>query len=141
MSSPSASRIAQALAQAQAMGGQPGEPGLQSPPGQQILQNLATVAGGYGMGSMGGNIASALAQKGLPALQGMGEAGAIFPEGGPLPSITTKAMKDEIDAVLPDSQSMYLQNLNRANWHASHGNFPEVLKDKWALLRHYTGGN
>lgn len=62
------------------MGGQPGEPGLESPPGQQMVEKLGVVAGGYGMGSMGATIAKALAQKGLPMAEGLGEAGALFPE-------------------------------------------------------------
>lgn len=84
---PKHSAIAEALAQAKAMGGQPGEPGLESPAGQQMLEKLVTVAGGYGVGNMGANIARALAQKGLPAMQGLGEAGAIFPEGTPIEAL------------------------------------------------------
>lgn len=86
-SNPSRLAMAQALAQARAMGGQAGEPGLQSPPGQQMLENLAHVASGYGMGSAGANILAALAKKGVPALQGLGEAGAVFPEGTPPESL------------------------------------------------------
>lgn len=91
MSSPQASSIAQALAKMS--GANPGDydsVGLESPPEQQILQNLAAVAGGYGMGAMGTGIAQALAKNAAPALEGLGEAGAIFPEGTPpesLPSV------------------------------------------------------
>lgn len=87
MSSASSSRIAQALAQAQAMGGQAGEQGLVSPPGQQMLEKLAQVAGGYGAGNMGASLAAALAGHAIPAMQGLGEAGAIFPEGTPPESL------------------------------------------------------
>lgn len=81
------SRIAQALAQARAMGGQPGEPGLESPTGQRILENLGIAAGGYGAGNLGGSLAAAAVKKGLPMAQSLGEAGAIFPEGTPPESL------------------------------------------------------
>lgn len=83
MSNPGSSKIAKALAMAQSMGGQAGEPGLQDPPEQQILERLGMVANGYGAGNLGGSLAGALAQKAGPALEGLGEAGAIFPEGTP----------------------------------------------------------
>lgn len=87
MSSPSASRIAQALAQANAMGGQSGEPGLESPFEQRLLQNAGIAASGYGAGSMGATLLKALASKSLPAMEGLGEAGAIFPKGTPPESL------------------------------------------------------
>lgn len=77
------SSIAEALAQARDMGGQPGEPGLESPFGQRLLQNANIAAGGYGMGGLGANIAKILAAKALPQMQALGEAGAVFPEGTP----------------------------------------------------------
>lgn len=137
MASPSSSRIAQALAQAKAMGGQPGEPGLESPMGQKILQNLAIAAGGYGMGNLGGSIAQALAQHAGPALQSMGEAGAIFPEGAPKPP---DASWKEFGEVLTPTQQNYVRNQNLMDWHAQNMDFPAVLKDKWAMLKHQ-GGN
>lgn len=75
--------MAQALAQARAMGGQQGEPGLESPTGQRILENLAIAASGYGAGNLGAGLAAALAKRGVPAMQALGEAGSIFPEGTP----------------------------------------------------------
>lgn len=79
------SRIAQALA-SPALTRAPSEydsQGLQSPTGQRILENLGIVAGGYGAGNLGGNLAVALAKKGLPMAEALGETGAIFPEGTP----------------------------------------------------------
>lgn len=96
MSSPGASRIAQALAQAQAMGGQQGEPGLESPTGQRILENLNKAAGGYGVGQLGAGIVSALAKQGLPMAQGLGEAGSVFPESVP---------PEELPVVAPNSKT------------------------------------
>lgn len=132
--------MAQALAQARAMGGQPGEPGLQSPPGQRMLENLGQVAGGYGMGAAGGQIASALMARGIPALQGLGQAGAIFPEGAPASIYSQEALK-ELESVLPDAQKAYMRNANMANWHARMEDFPAVLRDKWALHKFSTGAN
>src|SRR5258708_5564521 len=65
------------------------EPGLEQPPEMKILAALNQVAGGYGAGKLGSGIIEALAQKGLPALQGMGQAGAVFPEeaGATLPEV------------------------------------------------------
>lgn len=82
-----ATAIAQALAQARAMGGQPGETGLESPVGQRILENLGTVAGGYGVGKLGSGLALAMAKRGIPMAQALGEAGAVFPEGTPPASL------------------------------------------------------
>ncbi len=69
------------------MGGQSGEPGLESPFGQRLLENAGIAAGGYGMGTLGASMAGALAKAGAPALEGLGEAGAIFPEGTPPDSL------------------------------------------------------
>lgn len=85
----SRTQIAQALA-----GGQTSPPqflnpaqydsqGLQQPPEALILQNLGHAASGYMAGQLGTKIAQALAAKALPALQGLGEAGAIFPAETP----------------------------------------------------------
>lgn len=79
----SRNRMAEALAQANAMGGQQGDPGLETPPEAMFLQNLSHLATGYGMGNLGATVAQALARKALPAMEAMGEAGAIFPEGTP----------------------------------------------------------
>lgn len=79
--------MAQALAQAQEMGGQQGEPGLETPPEAAFLQNMGHVATGYGMGNLGATIAQALAAKAVPAMGALGEAGAIFPEGTPPESL------------------------------------------------------
>jgi len=80
MPNASSSRIAEALAKARAMGGQPGEPGLESPTGQRMLENAGIAAGGYGLGNVGASLLAAMAQKGVPMMQGLGEAGAIFPK-------------------------------------------------------------
>ncbi len=138
MSSPDAARIAQVLAKVQGNSTIPYEEGLQSPPEQQILENLAKVAQGYGAGSLGGGIATALAQHGAPALQAMGEAGAIFPEGE-VPNITSMDMKREAEAVIPPTQQTYLQNLKNYAWHAQNQDWPRVLNDKWAMLKNAGG--
>lgn len=57
------------------------EPGLEKAPVQKFLEALNAVGAGMGAGQMGGAMAQALASKGVPALQGLGEAGALFPEG------------------------------------------------------------
>lgn len=74
-------KIAQALTQAQAQYPFMSEPGAEPPPEMNLLKNLASAGSGFGMGQLGGGIVQALAQKGLPALQGLGQAGAVFPEG------------------------------------------------------------
>ncbi len=118
---------------------EPNEPGLESPFGQRILENLGHAAGGYAMGGAGSHIAAALAQKGLPAMQALGQAGAIFPEGGAIPN--TRAAYKELEEILPEAQKAFLRNKNLANWHAQMQDFPAVLKDKWALLKHAGGSN
>lgn len=112
------------------MGGQTGEPGLESPIGQRILQNLGVVASGYGAG----NIAGAL----VGNARSLGESGALFPEGGPLP--TDRASLQELGQILPDSQKAYLRNQALENWHAENEDWSRVLADKWALLKN-AGGN
>lgn len=112
--------------------------GLETPPEMAILQNLAKVAGGYGMGSAGAQIAQALAGQAIPAMQSLGESGALFPEGAPMP--TDKASIKELGDILPESQQAYLRNQALSNWHAQMQDFPRVLADKWALLKH-AGGN
>ena len=130
--------LARASAQSQVMGGQPGEPGLESPPGQKILENLGTVAGGYATGGLGTKMAQALAAKGIPAMQAMGEAGAIFPEGMPITGQSKQAIS-ELQQLLTDTEMNYRRNEAMANWHAQMGDFPRVLADKWALLKHAGG--
>ena len=50
--------------------------GLIEPPEQKALGVLNTVAAGYGAGQLGGYLAG----KAIPAIQKLGEAGAIFPQ-------------------------------------------------------------
>lgn len=126
---------------AQVLAGNPGvfdSQGLQVPPEQQMLNNLAMVGSGYQMGGLGAGIAKTLAAEGLPALQGLGEAGAIFPEGAPLPTGNTSALK-ELGQILPDSQKQYKMAQALSDWHASNMDFPAVLKDKWMLLKNVAG--
>ncbi len=66
------------------------------------------------------------------------EAGAIFPEGGPLPQGGRELMK-EFESVLTPSQQNYVRNQNLYDWHASNYDWPRVLSDKWAMLRHSGG--
>lgn len=105
------------LAQAQAMGGQPGEPGLESPMEQRLLENAGIAAGGYSAGNIGASLLQAMASKAVPAAQALGEAGAVFPEGTPpesLPEIPGGAKNGDPFALFaykehPDfgGQSMY----------------------------------
>lgn len=112
------------------MGGQPGEPGLESPFGQRLLQNANIAAGGYGMGGLGANIAKILAARALPQMQALGEAGAIFPKGTPpenLPVIEGGAKTGD-----PHALFAYRQKLG--------ANFPDedyynLFGDKDALLK------
>lgn len=92
----------------------------------------------YGAGKLGKIGADAL----LEALQPSGilsnEAGAVFPEGMSVPK--DKILAKEFSSVIPESRANYLRNESLANWHASNYDFPAVLKDKWAMLKH-AGGN
>ena len=117
---------------------QQGEPGLESPFGQRLLENAAIAAGGYGMGQLGGTVAQVLASRGVPAMQALGEAGAIFPEGTSLIG-RPKAEIQELQELLTPSQMNYRRNEALADWHARNADFPRVLKDKWAMLVHQHG--
>jgi len=112
--------------------------GLETPPEMKLLEALNSLAAGYGAGTLGVNAAQALSRNVVPRLQNLGEAGAIFPEGMSLPA--GKEAGREFMSVLPDAQQAYRRNEALANWHAQNYDFPAVLKDKWALLRH-AGGN
>lgn len=131
-------RIAQALTRAQQQNPAMYEPGLAQPPEMNALRALSQIGQGYGMGRMGGSIAHALSQTAVPALQGLGEAGAIFPEGSALPK--SRDLAKELMDMLPDSQRAYRTNEALANWHAKNYDWPRVLQDKWALLKN-TGGS
>lgn len=130
-------KIAQALTRAQAEHPYMYEPGAEVPTEMKFLAALNQAGAGYGMGQMGGGIAQALAQKGIPALQGLGEAGAVFPEGAAIPP--NRDLAKEMMDVLPDSQRAYRTNEALANWHASNYDFPRVLQDKWAMLKNWNG--
>lgn len=114
------------------------EPGLEMPSEMKFLQALNSVAAGMGAGQMGGHLAQVLASKGAPIFQGLGEAGALFPEGAALP-VEPQAAK-ELMSILPDSQRAYKYNQALSDWHAQNYDFPAVLRDKWAMLKH-AGGN
>lgn len=88
---------------------------------------------------MTANVAKVLAQQGFPALQGMGEAGAIFPEGE-IPQLLNKQMASEFEEVASPTRVNYVRNNNMANFHAGNEDWPRVLADKWAMLKHF-GGN
>lgn len=113
--------------------------GLRTPVEAKFLTNLAHVGSGMMAGKLGAQIAQALARQAIPALQGLGEAGAIFPEGAPLPAGNPSALK-ELGQILPDSQRQYKLAEQLANWHAGNMDFPAVLRDKWMLLKN-AGGN
>jgi len=109
MAMPDSDRIAKILAKVPGRHAPAYEPGLESPTGQRILQNLAVAAGGYGMGNLGGSIATALAQKAAPALGALGEAGAVFPEGTPpsqLPEIPSGAKTGDPHALFAYQQKL-----------------------------------
>lgn len=114
------------------------EPGLDQPAEMKLLGALNALGAGLGAGQLGGGIANALYQGAVPALQGLGEAGAIFPEGMSLPA--GKEAGREFMSILPEAQQAYRRNEALANWHASNYDFPAVLKDKWAML-HHAGGS
>lgn len=122
---------------AQALTGSPmqvmWEPGLEMPAEMKALKALNSVAGGYGTGQLGGMVAQALAQKGIPALQGLGEAGALFPEGS-LPQGITKA------DMLTDAERAYKINELNEQMYLHNNDFQNALKAKWAMLKN-TGGN
>lgn len=130
MSRDSRSRIAQALA------GSPAafdSQGLQQPAIDPIMM----------ASSMGGPaLARALAGMSRSApMMLANEAGAIFPEGVSLSSLPQdRVAMQELKTILPESQRMYRGNEAIADWHASMGDYPAVLKDKWRLLNHF-GGN
>lgn len=108
------------------------EPGLEMPAEMKALQALTQVAGGYGLGQMGGAAAQALVQKGLPALQGLGEAGAIFPEG-PLPKGFTKA------DMYTDAEKQYKLWENTEKQYLANNDFQNALKAKWGMLKNWGG--
>lgn len=108
------------------------EPGLEMPAELKALKALSTVGAGYGAGQTGGMIAQALAQRGIPALQGLGEAGAIFPEG-PLPAGISKA------DMLTDSERAYKLNEMNEQLYLHNNDFVNALKAKWGMLRHAGG--
>lgn len=65
------------------------EPGLEQPPEMKALSALNSVAAGYGAGQLGSGLAQVLASKGVPALEGLGEAGAIMPDETSLPTMAS----------------------------------------------------
>lgn len=108
------------------------EPGLEQPPEMNVLSGLNTVASGMGLGQMGGLIAKTLATKGLPALQGLGEAGAIFPEG-PLPEGISKA------DMFTDAERQYKLWENTEKQYLHNNDFQNALKAKWGMLKNWGG--
>lgn len=124
-----ATKIAQALAYPPVMW----EPGLQMPAEMKALKALNTVAAGFGTGQLGGIVAQALAQKGVPALQGLGQAGSIFPEG-PLPPGLSKA------DMFTDAEKQYKLWENTEKQYLQNYDFPNALRAKWGMLKN-AGGN
>lgn len=120
---------------AQALTGYPvmSEPGLVMPPEMKLLQALSQVGAGVGVGQMGAGIIKALTTRGVPALQGLGEAGAIFPEGKLPPGFTKAEM-------LTDSERAYKVNELNEQLYLHNNDFQNALKAKWAMLKN-TGGN
>lgn len=124
-------KIAKALAGLPAEEGpEMGEPGLQPPTIDPIM--LATgFLGPAALNAVKGMVGMA------PRLLA-NEAGALFPEGTAIPP--NRELAKQMMDVLPDAQRAYRTNEALANWHAGMYDFPAVLKDKWALLKH-TGGS
>lgn len=110
------------------------EPGLEQPPEMKALQALNTIAGGYGATQLGGGIAQVLSQQGLPALQGLGEAGAIFPENMKLPQGMVKG-----DLLTPSEQAYTVNEMNEKQY-LNNDDFVNALKAKWGMLKN-AGGN
>lgn len=128
---PNNQRIAKALAGLPAeQGTEMGEPGLQQPAFDPVM----LAAGLLGPAALNAFKGVAGAAPGLLA----NESGAIFPEGAALPG--NRGLAKQMMDVLPDAQQAYRRNEALANWHASNYDFPAVLRDKWALLKH-TGGS
>lgn len=122
--------MTEALVRAKTLGGQPGEPGLQQPAIDPIML-LSSAAGPA--------IAKALVGMSEMAPQMMAsQAGAIFPEGMPIQGLPKAAIK-ELEEILPSTQMAYKRNEALANWHSQMQDFPRVLQDKWALLKHAAG--
>lgn len=127
-------KIAQALTQAQAQNPFMSEPGLEQPPEMKALAALHQIAAGYGMGQLGGGAAQALLQRGLPAAQALGEAGAVFPEGQPVPpGMMKKDFFTPTENAFNDAELAYRK-------HMTNYDFQNALKDKWGMLRNW-GGN
>lgn len=127
--------IARALTRAQAQNPFMSEQGLEQPPEMKMLQALSQVGAGYGAGQMGGAAAQALVGRGLPALEGLGEAGALFPEpGAKLPPGITKA-----DMLTPSERAYKLNEMNE-KMYLQNDDFVNALKAKWGMLRNW-GGN
>lgn len=99
------------------------------------IPDAMTVYGAGQLGKLGvKSLSSALESGGILR----NEMGSIFPEGVPIPK--EKILAKELSEMLPESQANYRRNEALANWHAQNYDFPAVLRDKWALLKH-AGGN
>lgn len=127
---PKTQAVAQALA-----GSYPvmNEPGLEVPPEMKLLQALNAAGSGFGLGQLGAGVIKALTQKGVPALQGLGEAGAIFPEGELPPGFTKGEM------FTPSERAYKVNELNE-QLYLHNNDFQNALKAKWAMLKN-SGGN
>lgn len=111
------------------------EPGLEQPPEMNLLAALNALASGMSIGQGAGHLGMALAEKGFPALQGLGEAGAIFPEpGASLPPGFTKA------EMFTPAERAYKTYENNEKLYLLNDDFQNALKAKWGMLKN-AGGN
>lgn len=110
------------------------EPGLEQP----AIDPIMLLAGAFGPGAVRGLAGAAGGMaKAAPRMMAS-EAGAVFPEGMAVPA--NKALANEMAGLLTDSQLNYKRNEALAGWHAKNYDWPRVLQDKWAMLKH-TGGS
>lgn len=126
---PKAAKIAKALTYPPVMW----EPGAEMPAELKGLKALNTVGAGFAAGQLGSGIIQALARKGFPALQGLGEAGAIFPEGSLPPGISKADM-------FTDAEKQYKLWENTENQYLQNYDFKNALRAKWGMLKN-AGGN
>ena len=103
---------------------------------QDVSVPDALTAYGVGKGALAG--ADLLSEALAPAGVLRNNAGAIFPEGMAMPK--DRNLIKEFGDILPESRKKYLMNQQLSDWHASNMDWPNVLRDKWAMLTH-AGGN
>ena len=105
--------------------------------GQKILENLIQAASGYFAPQMAAGAIGSL----VPAARefgALGQAGAIFPQGAELPREAGQ-LKEMVQTLTPTEKD-YRAWKALSDWHAQNYDWPNVLKDKWGMLK-YSGGS